>query len=77
MSKNSTIRGEFLENMTDVLKFDEKTLNDKLNITMVAVEKDDDYTAKEKLKIYDLLSQITNCDPKERTKYMKKLGRVL
>lgn len=77
MSKNSAIRGEFLENMSDVLELDEKTLNDKLNITMVAVEKDDDYSAKEKLKIYDLLSQITNCEPKERIKYTKKLGRVL
>lgn len=77
MSRNQSINSEFRTFMDEIVDMDEKTLNEKLNVTMVAVEKDDDYTAKEKLKIYDLLQQITNSEPKGRAKYAKKLARVL
>lgn len=77
MAKNNNIFNEFIQNMDGVADFDERILNEKLNITMVSVEKDDNYKAKDKLKIYDLLQQITNCDEKDRKKFVKRLGKVL
>ncbi len=56
---------------------DEKELLDKLNPTISAVEKDDTYSTSAKLKIFSLLTSMTNCAPKERGRYAKKVARLL
>lgn len=50
---------------------------DKLNVVTQAVEKDRSYSTNEKLKIYELLSQICNCAPEDRERYAKKLSKAL
>lgn len=50
---------------------------DNLNLIIRAVETDDSYSTNEKLKIYELISQLSNCGPGERNKYALKLIRVL
>lgn len=77
MSKNKEIRANFLENFESAKDFSEHDLNDKLNETMVEVEVNENYTTKEKLKIYELLSSLSNCEEKERNKFVKKLGKAL
>ncbi|MBO7703378.1 MAG: hypothetical protein J6S26_02945 [Solobacterium sp.] len=50
---------------------------DSLNLIVNAVVEDDSYTINEKLKIYELLSLIANCSPSQRSRYAKRLIRVL
>lgn len=50
---------------------------DSMNIIIRAVEVDPSYSTNEKLKIYELISQISNCLPNERRKYAKKLLKAL
>lgn len=56
---------------------DEIEFLDRLNIIVQMVEVDDSYSTNQKLKIYELLSQISNCFPEERAKYARKLVKVL
>ena len=50
---------------------------DSLNLIVKAVELDQTYSTDEKLKIYELLSQLSNCGPDQRDRYAKKLRKVL
>ncbi len=55
----------------------EKEFVDSLNLITNEVAKSDDYSTNEKLKIYELLTIIANCSARDRTRYAKKLIRVL
>lgn len=77
MSKNKGIRANFLENMEKAENLSEHDLNDRLNETMVEVEVNENYTTREKLKIYELLSSLSNCEARERNKFIRKLGKAL
>jgi hypothetical protein len=48
-----------------------------LNDTIVAVETDDSYNTKEKLKIYSLITSLSNSEGKERKKFAKKIVKAL
>ncbi len=50
---------------------------ESLNAFTVIIEKSRDYSTNSKLKIYELLSQISNCSSNERDRYAKKLIKVL
>ncbi len=50
---------------------------DSLNLIVKAVELDQTYSTDEKLKIYELLSQLSNCGSDQRDRYAKKLRKVL
>ncbi len=50
---------------------------DSLNLIVKAVELDQTCSTDEKLKIYELLSQLSNCGPDQRDRYAKKLRKVL
>ena len=50
---------------------------DSLNAITTAVEEDGSYSTNDKLKIFELISQISNCSPVERTFYAKKLEKLL
>ncbi len=67
----------FLNIMEQGASLEEVEFLDRLNMIVCTVERDDTYSTNEKLKIYELLSQISNCFPEERAKYAKKLVRVL
>jgi hypothetical protein len=55
----------------------EREFIDSLNPIVVMVEEDAGYSTNEKLRIYELLSKMSNCTPEERPKYAKKLKRAL
>ena len=48
-----------------------------LNDVTFLVEHDKTYSTDEKLKIYELISQMSNCTPGERGRYGRKLRKVL
>ena len=50
---------------------------DSMNTMVKLVENEDCYSTNDKLKIYDLFSQLSNCSPSERTKYAAKVRKLL
>lgn len=55
----------------------ENEFRNHLNLIINAVAKDDTYSTNEKLKIYELMSKLSNCGPNERRKYAKKVHNSL
>lgn len=50
---------------------------DSLNPIIVQVEVDEHYNTKDRLKIFDQMSRLTNCDVHQRRKYAKKTAKYL
>ncbi len=50
---------------------------ESLNILIINIEKDDSYSTRRKLKIFDLMTQLSNCAEKERRKFARRLRRQL
>ena len=50
---------------------------ERLNGIVKMVETDKSYTMNEKLTIYGLISQLSNCASQERPRFAKKLLRIL
>lgn len=73
--------GEVLERFDAILlqasSMTESEFLDSMNIIVCAVERDSTYKTNEKLKIYELISKISNCLPTERKSYAKKLRKAL
>ena len=67
----------FLKLMDGCGTMPENVFQDNLKPTVLAVELDDSYNTKEKLKIFSLLSSLSNCSENERQKYVKKIYKVL
>lgn len=74
---NKDSQNKFIENTQDVETFTEQQLMDAMNATVVDVEVDDNYTTKQKLKIYSYMTSLSNCTEKERKKYAKKVRKSL
>lgn len=58
-------------------KISEEELLTVLNPVIVAIEKDDSYSTRAKLKIFSLLTMLCNVEPKERRKYVRKVVRAV
>ena len=54
-----------------------KELQDKIKTTILTVEHDSTYSTKELLKIYSLITSLSNCAEKERKKYVNKVVKLL
>ncbi len=74
---NKVSASKFEKNATGAEKFSEQKLMDAVNHTVVDVELDDNYSTKQKLKIYAVLTSLSNCSEKERKKYAKKVKKLL
>ena len=78
MSKHDPKTGaEFLRLMDGCTDMAENDFQNNLKPTILAVELDDSYNTNEKLKIFSLLSSLSNCSENERQKYVKKIYKVL
>ena len=71
ISKNFTEATAGCENMK------EQELLDAINPTVYVLEKDDSYSTSAKLKIFSLLTSLSNCAPKERAKFVRKIASAL
>ena len=65
---NKVSASKFEKNATGAEKFSEQELMDAVN---------DNYSTKQKLKIYAVLTSLSNCSEKERKKYAKKVKKLL
>ena len=74
---NKVSASKFEKNTTGAEKFSEQELMDAVNHTVVDVELDDNYSTKQKLKIYAVLTSLSNCSEIERKKYAKKVKKLL
>ncbi len=78
MAKHDPKNAEtFQTNLRDLDAISEQDLLDRLNQTIVTVETDDSYNTKEKLKIYSLITLLSNSDEKERKKFVTKIYKAL
>ena len=77
MKYNISIFNEFMAAMQKAESLPDADLQMKIQPTILAVEKDEHYSARQKLKIYALLSDLSNCSEKERAKYIKKTAAAL
>ncbi len=75
--KNKDASAEFFKAMEGCDKFEDSDLLDRLNPTILHVEKDDSYSTSRKLKIFALISSLSNCSEKERKKYVRKISGLL
>jgi len=67
----------FEESLKDYDKMSEQQLLDALNKIIVIVENDDSYNTNAKLTIYAFISSLSNCDERERKKWVKKIAKLL
>lgn len=74
---NKQSAAKFETNMNGVESFNEQQLMDAVNKTVVDVELDDSYSTKQKLKIYAVMTSLSNCAEKERKKFAKKVKKLL
>lgn len=74
---NKQSQNTFFENTKNVETFTEQQLMDAVNTTIVEVELDDNYSTKQKLKIYAVMTSLSNCSEKERKKFVKKVKKLL
>ncbi len=71
------IAAQFAEIIEQGTNQSESEFLDSLNVITKIVETDDSYSTNQKLAIYELLSQISNCQPEQRQKYARRLMRKL
>lgn len=74
---NQNTANDFQTNMQGCERFTEQQLLEAVNKTVVAVELDEDYSTSQKLKIYSMMTSLSNCGEKERVKYAKKVKKLL
>ncbi|MBE6109765.1 MAG: hypothetical protein E7194_05030 [Erysipelotrichaceae bacterium] len=71
------IRTGFLEALQGADKMKESELQEAIRPTVLIIEKDDSYSTSKKLKIFSLMSSLSNCAEKERPKYVRKIAGAL
>ena len=71
------IRTDFLEATKGCEKMKESELTEALKPTVLIIEKDDSYSTNAKLRIFSLLTSLSNCAERERPKYVKKIAAAL
>lgn len=74
---NAETATEFKVNTKGCENFTEQQLLEAVNKTVVRVELDDDYSTKQKLNIYAMMTSLSNCSESERRKYAKKVYKLL
>lgn len=72
-----SIQKNFTEAMKGCAAMAEHDLLDALQPTILVIEKDDSYSTSAKLKIFSLITSLSNCDPKEREKFARRIARKL
>ena len=78
MSKHDpSIEASFSDALAGSDKMEERDLLDALKPTIIVIEKDDSYSTNAKLKIFALITSLSNCAPKERPKFVKKISKAL
>lgn len=77
MKHNPEIVKTFNDNMKDCTKMKESDLLEKLAVTVRSLETDDSYNTNKKLKIYNLISQLSNCAENDRPKYVRRIAGLL
>jgi hypothetical protein len=78
MSKHDpAILEQFKTSTAGYETFTDRQLLDALNPIVAILEKDDTYSTSAKLKIYLWISQLSNCAPKDRKKYIRRIGNKL
>ena len=76
-ARDEEIRKRFMEVFEQGSSETESEFLDSLNEITTMVVKNETYSTNQKLKIYELLSQLSNCSPKERHKYANKIMNTL
>lgn len=71
------IQKEFAEALQGSEKMEEFELLDAIRPTILVIEKDDTYSTSQKLKIFSLITSLSNCAEKERPKYVRKITSAL
>lgn len=71
------IQKQFAEALQGSEKMGEFELLDAIRPTILILEKDDTYNTSQKLKIFSLITSLSNCAEKERPKYVRKLTSAL
>jgi hypothetical protein len=74
---NPEISKNFAEAIAGCENMSEQELLEAINPTVYILEKDDSYGTSAKLKIFSLLTSLSNCAPKERARYAKKITSAL
>ncbi len=74
---NKQIADTFSKAMQNCEDMSESLFQETMNQTIVAVELEERYDAKQKLKIYSLMTYLSNCGISERKKYVKKVVKCL
>ena len=72
-----SIQKNFIEALSGCASMEEHDLLDALQPTILVIEKDNSYSTSAKLKIFSLITSLSNCAAKERLKYVKKISRRL
>ena len=72
-----SIQKNFIDAMSGCATMEEHDLLDALQPTILVIEKDDSYSTSKKLKIFSLIASLSNCEAKERLKFVKKISRKL
>lgn len=67
----------FQEAMHGCEKMEEADLQEALKPTILVIEKDDSYSTSAKLKIFSLITSLSNCANRERPKYVRKIVSAL
>ena len=76
-SHNNGVAEQFEQIFKAGEKMTEQEFLDHLNVIVRAVDIDRTYTTNQKLKSYELLSQISNCSAADRHNYAQKLVKAL
>ncbi|MDO4416404.1 MAG: hypothetical protein Q4C20_15135 [Erysipelotrichaceae bacterium] len=71
------IQKQFAEALQGSEKMAEFELLDAIRPTILILEKDDTYNTSQKLKIFSLITLLSNCAEKERPKYVRKITSAL
>jgi hypothetical protein len=71
------IKTGFLSALEGAEKMKEFELQEAIRPTVLIIEKDDSYSTSAKLKIFSLMTSLSNCAEKERPKYVKKIAHAL
>ncbi|MBQ9046898.1 MAG: hypothetical protein IJ120_03260 [Solobacterium sp.] len=75
--RNPKINSRFRELFDNGVNETESEFLDSMNEVVRMVEYDTEYTTNDKLKIYELMSQLCNCSSSDRHKFARKLKRIL
>jgi hypothetical protein len=74
---DNKIAEKFQDSVKDLDSMSEQDLLDRMNETIKAVEVDDSYNTNDKLKIYSLITSLSNSEGNDRKKFANKIFKAL